>query len=251
MNEHRTFLVDAHCHLDLYPDPVAILRQVDAARVYTIAVTNAPSVFPHTQRLVTGSSMMRAALGLHPELVKTHNHERPLFWQHLPETRFVGEVGLDYVTTDASERALQREVFQEVLERCAAFGDKLLTVHSRRAASDVIDMVGAKFIGAVVLHWFSGSVREAERARANGLYFSVNPAMIRSKSGQALIERMDPDFVLTETDGPFVRLGKESAVPMEVSLVVEHLALTWKCSADEAREKVLATFRRASQDDKG
>lgn len=244
MTEHRTCLVDAHCHLDLYPDPAEILRRVEAAGVHTIAVTNAPSVFFHTHNLAAQSRFVRPAVGLHPELVRTHAHERPLFWEELTKTRFVGEVGLDYVTTAESERALQREVFHGVLERCAESGDKVLTVHSRRAASDVIGMVGASFRGAVILHWFSGSTREAQRALANGLYFSVNPAMVRSKSGQALIERINPDFLLTETDGPFVTLGKEPAVPPDVSLVVRHLASTWKVTEEEAAEKVLSTFKR-------
>jgi len=245
MTEDRTRLVDTHCHLDLYPDPPALLRRIEAAGVQTIAVTNAPSVFFHTDQLTAQSRFVRPALGLHPELVKTHAHERPLFWEQLPKTRFIGEVGLDYVTNDATERELQREVFREVLDRCAATGDKVLTVHSRRAAADVIDMVGRGFRGVVILHWFSGSLREAERARLNGLYFSINTAMIRSKSGQTLIERMDPDCVLTETDGPFVPLGKEPAVPSDVSLVVRHLAGVWHMAEDEAREKVLTTFNRA------
>lgn len=244
MTEDRTRLVDTHCHLDLYPDPPALLRRIETAGVQTIAVTNAPSVFFHTDQLTARSHFVRPALGLHPELVKTHAHERPLFWEQLPKTRFIGEVGLDYVTNDATERELQRQVFREVLDRCAATGDKVLTVHSRRAAADVIDMVGRDFRGVVILHWFSGSLREAERARLNGLYFSINTAMIRSKSGQTLIERMDPDFVLTETDGPFVTLGKEPAVPPDVSHVVRHLAGVWHLAEDEAREKVLTTFRQ-------
>ncbi len=244
MTEHRTCLVDTHCHLDLYPDPAALLRTIEEAGVYTVAVTNAPSVFPHTKRLTERARYVRPAIGLHPELVKTHAGERSLFWQHLSETRYVGEVGLDHVTTDSGERSLQREVFAEVLERCAAAGDKVLTVHSRRAASTVIDMVGKEFPGVVILHWFSGSVREASRAAANGLYFSLNPAMVRSKSGQALIESMDPSRVLTETDGPFVTLEKAPATPPDVSLVVRHLAGVWRTSDEEAAGRVFGTLRR-------
>ncbi|HEY7326605.1 MAG TPA: Qat anti-phage system TatD family nuclease QatD [Gemmataceae bacterium] len=248
MPERRMCLVDAHCHLDLYKDPVALLRRIEAAGVCTIAVTNAPSVFFHTQKLAGASRFIRPAVGLHPELITTHAHERPLFWSELSKTRFVGEVGLDYVTSDHNVRSLQREVFREILERCAETGDKVLTVHSRRAASDVIDMVGANYRGAVILHWFSGSGREADRARANKLYFSVNPAMVRSKAGQALIQRMDPEYVLTETDGPFVTLGKEPAEPPDVLLVVRYLAAAWRLQENEVRAKLYANFTRLAGD---
>jgi TatD DNase family protein len=244
MPEHMTCLVDTHCHLDLYPDPAGLLRLIEQAGIRTIAVTNAPFVFPHTRQLAAKSQFVQAAVGLHPELVKTRAGEREMLWQYLSETRFVGEVGLDYVTTDGDERALQRQVFQEILDRCAACADKVLTVHSRRAAADVIAMVGADFRGVVILHWFSGTVREVERALANGLYFSVNPAMVKSRSGQTLIQRMDPDFVLTETDGPFVQLDNEPAKPQDVSLVLRHLATVWKCPEPTARKRVHDNFDR-------
>jgi TatD DNase family protein len=244
MTAHRTCLVDTHCHLDLYPDPPALLSRIEETGIHTVAVTNAPSVFAHTLRLVAKSRFVRAAVGLHPELVNTHGQERPLLWHHLEDTRFVGEVGLDYVTTDEGERALQRKVFREVLDRCAEAADKVLTVHSRRSASDVIDMVGAGFPGAVILHWFSGTLKEAARATTNRCYFSVNPAMVKSRSGQALIQQLNPDFVLTETDGPFVVLGKEPARPHDVSIVIRHLAGVWGCEEETAQERVFANFQR-------
>ena len=37
-------LFDTHCHLDLYPDYVSVIDQIERARVYTVSVTNAPSV---------------------------------------------------------------------------------------------------------------------------------------------------------------------------------------------------------------
>jgi TatD DNase family protein len=61
---------------------------------------------------------------------------------HLAETRFVGEIGLDYVTSDRELRRRQREVFSQILARCAEHRDKVLTVHSRRSASDVIAATG-------------------------------------------------------------------------------------------------------------
>lgn len=236
--------VDLHCHIDLYKDEAALLRRIESLGVQTVAVTNAPSVFFHTYQLAAKNRFVHAALGLHPELVKTHAHELSLFWNELPKTRFIGEVGLDYSTNDPADRSLQRKVFRDVLERCSSTGDKVLTVHSRRAASDLIDMVGRGFRGAVILHWFSGSVRDAERAIANGLYFSVNTAMIQSKSGSTLIERMNPDFVLTETDGPFVKVGSEPASPPDVSRVIEYLAETWKMTVEDAQERVLRTYWR-------
>jgi len=235
-------LVDAHCHLDLFPDPIALARCVNERRIHTIAVTNAPSVFSHTERLAAGSRYLHAAVGLHPELVATHAHELDRIWPALERTRFVGEVGLDYTTNDPDLRSRQRAVFTKILDHCAAYGDKTITVHSRRATADTIDAIGERYRGRVVLHWFTGSRKELERAIRNGLYFSVNPAMVQTQKGRELVAAMPSDRVLTESDGPFVRMGAQSADPTSAPIVIQYLAQVWRRSEDETALTILANM---------
>ncbi len=111
--------------------------------------------------------------------------------------------------------------------------------------SDVIDMVGEGFPGAAVLHWFSGSLKDLERARGCRFLFSINPAMIRSAKGRTIVGRLARREILTESDGPFVKIGPRSATPEDVMLVVEFLANLWCCSADEVRRQIPANYHRA------
>ncbi len=235
-------LVDAHFHLDLFPDSAAVAREIEAAQVHTVAVTNAPSVYFHTRALAEGRRFLHPAVGLHPQLVAARAGELESMWPLLEQTRFVGEVGLDYVTKDEAERRLQRDVFARILERCAALGNKVLTVHSRRSAKDVIAAVGPAFPGKVILHWFSGTAGELDQAVSRGLYFSVNPAMILSRSGQALIARIPRERMLTETDGPFVESDGQPARPGSVSRVIDHLANLWDVPPASARATVAENF---------
>lgn len=235
-------LVDTHCHVDLFPDPAAVVRRAEAAGVYTVAVTNTPSVFDHLVRLVGASRFVRVALGLHPELAAERAGELPLFEARAAATRYVGEVGLDYVTTVEAERATQRRVLSAIVARCDAAGDKIVTVHSRRAADDVVDAFGMAFRGTYVLHWYSGSARALRRAVANGGYVSVNPAMARSERAMALVAEVPRERVLTETDGPFVEVGPTPAEPGDVAHAIVGLARLWRVSTDEARATVYANF---------
>lgn len=241
-------LVDAHCHLDLFPDPVALARRINERRIHTIAVTNAPSVFSHTERLAAGSAYLHAAVGLHPELVATHAHELERIRPALERTRYVGEVGLDYTTNDLALRARQREVFTKILGYCAELGDKTITVHSRRAVADTIDTIGERFPGRVILHWFTGTRKELERALRFGLYLSVNAAMVQTQKGRDLIAAMPRERVLTESDGPFVRVGAKSADPTSAMLVVQYLARTWRCADDDVERQVLRNLGTSSAD---
>src|SRR5689334_22006974 len=118
-------LVDTHCHVDLFPDPAALVRDIERRRVYTIAVTNTPSVFPRLCQIIGDARFVRPALGLHPELAVARHRELSQFEQLLTRTRYVGEVGLDYQTTVESERALQRRVLATIIEQCDAAGGKV------------------------------------------------------------------------------------------------------------------------------
>lgn len=243
-------LVDTHCHVDLYPDPGAVIEAVERARTYVLAVTTTPSVFPAMVSLVGESKYVRPALGLHPELVAERWRELPLWVRLLPETRYIGEVGLDYSVGDRIAHARQRHVLSEILTRCNEVGNKILTVHSRRAEDDVIAAVGTGFCGKVILHWFSGTGRALERAIANGCYISVNPAMVQSRKFLDLLPRVPRERILLETDGPFVTAKtKIPVLPTELGGVVRALATTWDISEDEARAKTFQNFAVCLQED--
>ena len=245
LNSDAAGLVDAHCHVDLFNNPAEIVRQADDHRVYTIAVTNAPSVFSYTEALAKDSGFVRPALGLHPELVKERAGELSLFLSLLSRTRYIGEVGLDYTSGDVGERAAQRRIFERILEACTSTGDKVLTIHSRRAVPDVLACLKDGFRGKAVLHWFSGSARQIESATNCDLYFSINSAMLRSERGRALVKRMPLERILTETDAPFVRIGLRPAEPVDVVATVAALADLWNVTLEEARARIFQNFRAA------
>ena len=237
-------LIDTHCHLDLYPDPRALASRCEAAGVYTIAVTNTPSVFEHTASLSHGMRYVRPALGLHPELAVQRRGELPQMWELLGRTRYIGEIGLDYRPGNEEERALQRSVFEQILERCDSAGGKILTVHSRGSAEDVVAAVGPSFNGVVVLHWYSGSPGTLDRAVSQGFYFSINPAMCRGKRFRSLLSRIPRDRILTETDGPFVSVGQRPAEPDDVSAVTGIIAAEWGEDELAVRAEIFDNLRR-------
>jgi len=238
-------LVDTHCHLDLYPDYGAVLAEVESAGVCTIAMTNTPSVFRRCADLTRDARFIHVALGLHPQLAATREHELGLLDGLLPATRYIGEVGLDYATQSLTERAVQRRVFGIVLEQCALFGDKVLSVHSRRAAADVVAMIGTGYPGTIILHWFSGRLSVLDRAVAQGCYFSANPAMLASGTGRRILAALPSERVLTETDGPFVIVKGRPARPPDIADVVADLASLWKVDTASAARRIQENFRRA------
>lgn len=238
-------MIDFHCHLDLYPDPHALALECISRNAYVLSVTNTPSAWRGTAGLVHGATRIRTALGLHPQLAHQRKGELPLFRELLPNVRYVGEIGLDGTPEYKRFWADQIQVFGEILEACAVGGGRILSVHSRGAAADVISMLDTRrSAGTPILHWFSGTRRELARAIEIGCWFSVGPAMLAGAKGRALAEAMPRDRVLTESDGPFAQVDGRSAVPWDTERALGVLAELWEESPDRVRERTIQNLRR-------
>lgn len=232
-------MIDFHCHLDLYPDPHAILGEVVRRGCSVLAVTTTPLAIGGTKRLIGSAPHVRVGLGLHPELVATRAAEVERFCELLVSADFVGEIGLDGSPPHRASLASQRDVFRTILKRSASLGGRVMSVHSRGAAGNVIEDL-QRFGGSSipVLHWFSGSLRELESAVRSGCWFSVGPAMLKTEKGRNLTRRMPADRVLTETDGPFTRRGNSPLFPWDVVDAETALAKLWAVDQSRARARI-------------
>lgn len=243
----RARWVDFHCHLDLYPDHEKLIEECDREGVATLAVTTTPKAWSRNRELAAGTSHVRVALGLHPQLVGEREQEIGLFERLLPEARYVGEIGLDagprfYKSFEAQER-----VFERILRMCAEQGSKVLTIHSVRTAAKVLQHLERALPtdrGQVVLHWFTGSAAEARRAIEWGCYFSINSEMLKSAKHRELVEQIPADRLLTETDGPFVLVSGAAIRPIAVSTTVAQLAELRRVDAEGMRSQILGNLTK-------
>jgi TatD DNase family protein len=219
-------MIDFHCHIDLFPDPHEIARECREREVHVLSVTTTPSAWPGTAAL--GGGTVITALGLHPQLAHERKSELSLFDHILPDCTYVGEVGLDGAPEFKAHWQDQVDVFRHVLNACDRAGGRIMSIHSRRASTPILDLLelypGA---GTPILHWFSGTARDLDRAIALGCWFSVGSAMLRSKRGMELARRMPRARVLTESDGPFARISGRPIFPWEVDVAVGALADCW------------------------
>ena len=234
-------LHDTHCHFDAYDDPSAELAAVSKAGIRATWVTMSPASFAAAQRVAAGMNGIDIAAGLHPLEAAAREDELPTLLEQIAETRWVGEVGLDFVTEDEENREAQRRVFRAVLERCDQLGGRVITIHSRRSAGQVLDLLGDGHPGAV-LHWFSGDETALERALAQRRWYSVNTAMVRSSTRRTMVAQMPADRVLLESDGPYIEIDGRPARPRDGELVVQHLASLWGRSREDVRGQLSENY---------
>lgn len=237
-------MIDFHCHLDLYPNPLKVIEIIDSAGCYVLSVTTTPKAWAKTNLLSKGRSKIRTALGLHPQIAHQRINEIPLFQYLIRETKYVGEVGLDGGADLKQHQTAQLTVFREILRISAKAGGKILSVHSRKAESQVLDtLAGFPDAGLPVLHWFTGSKKELQRAIDMGCWFSVGPAMIKSKNGKSIVRVIPKERILLESDGPFVKINNRSALPTDTELVINELQKLWGIPKVEVNQILFQSFR--------
>jgi TatD DNase family protein len=244
----RAILLDTHCHLDQYADPHAVVRSLDRVAMVMVAVTASPSAFGHLRRRFEGERHLRFALGVHPlHAAELPEIEWQLFNRYLPETKYIGEVGLDFSPQGIGSRTEQEQAFCRILQALVG-RNKVLSIHSRRAEARVLDLLSEFNAKPAIFHWYSGPLGVLDRILNVGHYCSFNPAMVRSEPGQQVIAQVPKSHVLVETDGPYVMVGGRPVLPTDVNIVYQYLAKKWAQPVTAVVDQVYSNFMNLMAD---
>jgi TatD DNase family protein len=236
-------MIDTHCHIDLYDEPLRIAAAAEDLKVSTIAVTYLPSHYDLACQHLKGFHYVRPSLGLHPHAVKEHQKEMPLFLRHVETAECVGEVGLDFSGPHKESKLAQQRSFEIVVSQIGK-ARKFVTVHSRGAEDAVLTALRNEDAGPVIFHWFSGSKSQLGRVLDAGHLISINSAMTLTSKWNELIAYVPQSAILTETDGPFVKLRGQPAIPSDVQHVLEWLAKKCKITPNEVDRRVMQNANR-------
>lgn len=195
-------IIDTHCHYDMMPNPAGYISAKEKAGDIVIGMTNLPSHFKMGQSHLIGYKHIRLALGLHPLLAAENRKELTLFKRLVDQTSYIGEIGLDFSSEGIATKNEQISVLREVLATIKG-KKKIVSVHSRNAEKELLDMLCEFEIKNVIFHWYSGPVDLIPAIIERGFYFSINESMCRSKNGQSIIGKIPGEKILTETDAPY------------------------------------------------
>lgn len=238
-------MIDFHSHLDLYPNALSLLPRVARENVFTLVVSTSPKAWLATSKVFAGYANIKIALGLHPEIAVAKAAEKDLFISLIAQAEYVGEVGLDGSPRFKASLPVQRTILDAVLAECERVGGRVMSLHSRGAADQVLDALAAHpKAGTPVLHWFSGTNKQLSRAVEQGAWFSVGPSMIASEKGRQLVAGMPRSRLLLETDGPFAT--KPDGVPWlpwETTDVMTVLCDAWEMHREHVRDQLLCNLK--------
>lgn len=235
-------MIDTHCHIDLYSRPEMLLRECEMMNLTVLAMTNLPSHFEMGYKHVFPFKKIRLALGMHPLYAEKHEQELPLFYRNLNRTSYIGEVGLDFSREGYLTKEIQVKTFESILSRIQG-EKKLLSIHSRRAEKDVLQMLLKYEIKTAIFHWYSGPLALIDKIVDSGYYFSVNPFMVKSESGRKIVARIPQKKILSETDGPFTEIEGRQTKPSDVRSVLQYFSEIWDKPFKEVETIISSNFK--------
>lgn len=241
-----THYVDTHCHLDLFDNVKTQVLFEDNLPIKTITVTNAPSFFRPNISLFENAKNIRVALGLHPELALQFRNQLSDFSQQLDNSKYVGEIGLDGSTRFKDSFIIQKNVFENILIEISKSEGKVLTIHSRNAANETINLLKrykTNLNNKVILHWYSGDKSSLRLGIEMGFYFSVNHKMLQSAKGIEIARNIPDHLLLTETDAPFTFNELINTRIASLKSTCQHLSATLKIGNDEVVHLIYQNFK--------
>lgn len=127
----------------------------------------------------------------------------------------IGEIGLDYKWPETIKDIEKEEI---VFQKMIALADEMkkpVVIHSRdnpndnnlpkKAIDDILEKLGKR---KFMMHFFSGTSKQAQKAIDNGGYISI--IHLHSKERKKVINSVDIDRMVIESDCPYVGKTPES-----------------------------------------
>ncbi len=261
-------IVDVHAHLDhpyLRHRLASIVKNAKEAGLHCI-ITNGLEMVSNRAALDISEKydIIKPALGIYPPDALRNELKQAFEEGYIqkkdsvyPEFNFdeemdfirkkvhkiiaIGEIGLDY--NNNPDIQLQKNIFSSLIET-AIKKSKPIIVHSRKAESDVMEILEGYNYKKTVMHCFSGKKALIKKGVDLGFSFSVPANVVKSTHFQNLVDIVPLSHLLTETDSPFLSPFKDKQnEPAFVTESIKKISEIKKLEFEEASRIVFMNFK--------
>ncbi|MHB1956981.1 MAG: TatD family hydrolase [Sulfobacillus sp.] len=235
-------LFDSHCHIqdpDFDADREAVYQRARAQGVGLLVPGYSMATSYLAMEFAELHDEAYALIGVHPHDAKDVSEENLTelrSWSDSPKVVGIGEIGLDYHYMN-SPAPRQREVFLRQLELARELGLPV-SVHSRDAEPDTLELLDRVPGVQGVLHCFTGSEEFANQLLSRGFYVSfAGPISFKNAHAlRAVVSAVPKDRLLVETDAPYLSPAPwrgQRNEPLRVIRNAEVVAAQKNCTTKE------------------
>ena len=248
-------LFDTHAHIldDQFKEDLdQVIRNIYDNMALVVNIGCNLEDCPRTVALAEQYDKLYAAVGLHPEDVKTYTPEG---WDMIcrlaehPKVVGIGETGLDYYW-DTSTKDAQKVLFEQHIDLAKQL-HKPLVIHDREAHGDTLEILkrtNAKEVGGI-LHAFSGSVEMAMEVIKLGFYIGLGgPVTFKNARKAVEVAQAIPlEYLVIETDCPYMAPGPFRGKRNEPMLVQHTAAKIAELRGISVEELIEATYQNGKR----
>ncbi len=236
-------LVDVHCHLTLLKHKKEVLDKISNDMEF--AVTSGIDVKDGKKSLdlAKQSNNVFITLGFSPVSVPDSNQKEYFDFVNEtvgnPKLVGIGEVGLDYYWEKIpARRKVQMKFFIKAIELANDL-KKVLVIHTRDAFDDTIKTLERHTPNKFFIHSFRYGKSKARRIIDLGGYISLSTAMIKFPNDYTKLIKVAPlEYMLTETDSPYLSPDKGDNVPWNVEKSIKMIARIKEMEPEEVSKQV-------------
>ena len=240
-------MIDTHAHIyasEFDNDRDQVVERALAQGVEKILLPNIDldSIEPMLQTEAAYPEICRSMMGLHPCYVDGNVKQTlEIIHSWFAKHNFiaVGEIGID-LYWDKTYKAEQEMAFTTQLNWAKEM--KLpVVIHTRDSIQETLALLEKEQDGSLsgVFHCFGGSVEEAKAINDLGFHLGLGGVTTFKNGGMdRVIPHLDMDFVILETDCPYLapvpHRGKRNE-PSYIPLVAERIASLRELSIDDVQ----------------
>ena len=248
-------LFDTHAHIlddQFNDDRDQVIRNIYDNMALVVNIGCNLDDCPRTVALAEQYDKLYAAVGLHPEDVKTYTPEG---WDMIcklaehPKVVGIGETGLDYYW-DTTTKEAQKVLLQQHIDLACQL-KKPPVIHDREAHGDTLEILknsNARQVGGI-LHAFSGSVEMALEVIKLGFYIGLGgPVTFKNARKTVEVAAAIPlDHLVIETDCPYMAPVPFRGKRNEPMLVQHTAAKIAEIRGISVEELVEATYQNGKR----
>lgn len=230
---------DAHCHLNLFDNPLSVLEDARSQGVYTIIAAGGSAKDNAQVVALAKNPGVFAVVGISPDFL-SFDREFVEKLKDLVKSASgvvgIGEIGLDTKTVDVNSLLLQKETFEMQVDLASEL-EIPVVIHSRGALDEIIEVLDRKKVKRAMFHFFDGDEAQAQKLAAKGYVISIPPA--ETSRRKRVIKSININNIVAETDSPIV--GK---TPADAIRVCEMIAKIKGMSLEDVAMATTENIRR-------
>ena len=229
-------IVDTHCHLNdeaFDKDRAEVIKNLQSNNIKSAFVVGTNLKYSQfALQLAQNYNNLYAIIGMYPEYANEYDDQFEAFLDSdldNPKVVAVGEIGLDFHTEGFDALAQQRVFTRQI--QLAGKHNLPLSIHTREAFEKTLDTLkqNKQYLHGGVIHCFSGSPEVAREFIKLGFKLGIGGVCTFKNAKKVVdtIKDVDPQYLLLETDSPYlapVPHRGERNEPKFTNLVLDKIA---------------------------